>query len=450
MRRLREALAPLRSRNFVLVWLGQSISTLGNNCFDIALIWLVLGLTGSTVVIGSVLTATYIPTVLLLVFGGVWADRASRRGIVLWSDLLRAMVTFIFALLVTLGHISLGAIFGLALFYGLVSAFFNPAIGALMPSLVPPTQYAPANALSQITSQAATLLGPALGGYLIAQFSIGAALGFDAATFMVSAVALLFLNERRIEQSSERGMDEAAHGDMAGNIAGNMAAKAGKSASWAADFLVGARFLWGEKGMLSMILVFSLTNGINDVEAVLTPVLARSILHLSAGAFGLLASCFGVGALGGALVMGIAGQHIRHRAATICGSMVLFGLAIAGMGLATNAVELYAAYLAAGATFIVAEVASSTLWQQIIPNEVRGRVFGVMTTLAMGMNPLGLFLAGVLGQAVGVRQGLWIGGGAIMVLCVLAFLLPTVRALDLRLERATGAAIVEAASTAGG
>src|SRR5215475_4267209 len=113
MRRLREALAPLHSRNFVLVWLGQAISMVGNNCFDVALIWLILGLTGSTVLIGSVLTATYIPTIALLAFGGVWADRASRRGTALWSDLLRAIVTFVFALLVTEQHISLEAIFGL-------------------------------------------------------------------------------------------------------------------------------------------------------------------------------------------------------------------------------------------------------------------------------------------------------------------------------------------------
>lgn len=440
MRRLREVLAPLRSRDFVLVWLGQSISTLGNNCFDIALIWLILGLTGSTVLIGSVLTVTYIPTVALLAFGGVWADRASRRGTALWSDLLRAMVTFVFALLVTLGHISLGAIFGLALFYGLVSAFFNPAIGALIPSLVLPSQYVSANTLGQITSQVATLLGPVLGGYLITQFSIGAALGFDAATFAVSVMALLFLNERRIA----RAAGKMASSRVSQSTDADETVLTGSRSSWSADFLVGVRFLWGEKGMLSMILVFSLINGINDVEAVLTPVLARSVLHLSAVAFGLLASFFGVGALGGALVMGLFGQHLRHRAAAICSSLALFGLAIVGMGLALNAVALYVAYLVTGATFIVAEIASSTLWQQIIPNEMRGRVLGVMATLATGMNPLGLLLAGVLGQAFGVRQGLWIGGGAIVALSALAFLLPMVRALDLRLEHAHDGELVSA------
>jgi MFS family permease len=432
MRRLREALAPLRSRNFVLVWLGQSISMLGNNCFDIALIWLILGLTGSTVLIASVLTATYIPTVALLVFGGVWADRGSRRGTVLWSDLLRAIVTFAFALLVLQEHISLEAIFGLALFYGLVSAFFNPAIGALMPSMVPPSQYVSANALGQMTSQAATLLGPALGGYLISQFSVGAALGFDAATFLVSVVAVLFVHERRALRDVDKETSPAALLPADTDEIG----LAGRRSSWSVDFLAGVRFLWGEKGMLGMIMIFSLTNGINDVEAVLTPVLARSMLHLSAVAFGLLGSFFGVGALGGALAMGLFGQHIRHRAAVICGSLALFGLAIATMGAAQSAVALYAAYLAAGVTFIVSEIASSTLWQQIIPNHMRGRVFGVMTTISMGMNPAGLILAGILGQEFGIRQGLWIGGAAIIVLSVVGFLLPMIRAMDLRLDQA--------------
>jgi MFS family permease len=188
--------------------------------------------------------------------------------------------------------------------------------------------------------------------------------------------------------------------------------------------------------MLSMILIFSLTNGINDVEAVLTPVLARGTLHLTALAFGLLASCFGIGALGGALLMGLFGQRQRHRAGAICGSLALFGLAIGAMGLAQSAAVLYAAYLVAGASFIVTEIASSTIWQQIIPNQMLGRVFGVMGTLAMCMNPLGLVLAGVLGQVFGVRQGLLMGGGSIIALSVLAFLLPAVRALDIRLQPA--------------
>jgi hypothetical protein len=94
----------------------------------------------------------------------------------------------------------------------------------------------------------------------------------------------------------------------------------------------------------------------------------------------------------------------------------------------------------------VAEIASSSLWQQLIPGVMLGRVFGLMTTLAMGMNPLGLILAGALGQVFGLRQGLSIGGGAIVVLIVLAFMLPMVRALDLRLQQAPEREPVSAAS----
>jgi len=133
-------------------------------------------------------------------------------------------------------------------------------------------------------------------------------------------------------------------------------------------------------------------------------------------------------------VMGLFGQHLRHRAAATCSSLALFGLAIVAMGFAQSALTLYGAYLVAGASFVVTEIASAALFQPIIPSGVRGRVFGVMTTLAMGMNPLGLLLAGVLGQVLGVRQGLWVGGIAIVILAVLAFLLPMIRALDRRLE----------------
>jgi MFS family permease len=118
MRRIRSLLAPLRSRDFALIWLGQGISHIGDACTQIALVWLLVGLTGSSLLLGSVLSAMYIPTLLLLLVGGVVADRGSRRTTVLICDGIRAVAIAAFAVLATQGVISLPMVFILAAFMG--------------------------------------------------------------------------------------------------------------------------------------------------------------------------------------------------------------------------------------------------------------------------------------------------------------------------------------------
>ncbi|MGH2501136.1 MAG: MFS transporter, partial [Ktedonobacterales bacterium] len=297
MRRLARLLSPLRTGRFTLVWLGQSISQVGDQVFMIALVWLLVGLTGSSLLMGAVLSASYIPTLLLLLFGGAIADHYSRRGIALLSDGLRALVTATFAALVTLHLISVPEVFIFSAFYGLVGAFFNPALAALYPSLVAPEQYDAATSLRQITTQAAGLAGPALGGLLIAQWSIGAALTFDAASFVVSFIALALLRQRRAQASAEAPPTEQAE----------------RGSRWG-EMFAGLRFLLREPAIFALILFFSLTNGLNDVEAVLVPRLVRVNLHLSATAFGLMAACMGVGGLLGAFGAGLAPQRLRWRA----------------------------------------------------------------------------------------------------------------------------------------
>jgi MFS family permease len=395
MRRIRSLLAPLRSRDFTLVWLGQGVSQIGDRCTEIALVWLIVGLTGSSLLLGSVLIAIYIPTLLLLLFGGFLADRSSRRGIILLCDAFRAVVIAIFAALTALNVVSLPQIFVLAVIYGVVGAFFNPALSALYPSLTPPEQYDAANSLRQTLLQVALLGGPALGGYLIAQRSVSVALAFDALTFVVSFLALS-LTRRQAFHASEQATAKQATAEQR---------RAGFRRQWS-EIFGGLRFLRGEPGVLTLVIFFSLINGLNNVEAVLVPRLARLDLGLSATEFGLLATAMGVGTLLGALFAGLFAQRVRRRASLICLYMMVFGGAIALMGVAQGAPTLYAAYALMGVSFILPEVVFSSFLQRIIPSETRGRVFGFISLIAMAMNPLGLLLAGILGDSVGPRAQL--------------------------------------------
>ncbi len=438
MRGITRLLAPLRSREFTLIWLGQGISQIGDEASAIALVWLLVGMTGSNLLLGAILAVSYIPTLLLLLFGGALADRYSGHVVALICDGLRTLVAAAFAALVILGRISLPEVFAFSVLYGLVSAFFNPALGALYPALVEPERYDAATSLRQMTTQIAALGGPALAGYLIARWNVGAALAFDAASFFVSFLALTL--------ARKRGALAAAAATSGDPDDPGAAAPAPQRASRWREMFAGVRFLRSESSILTLILIFSLTNGLNDVVAVLTPRLARVTLDLPATAFGLFSSCMGAGALLGALVIGLVSARLRWRAQIICGSLFLFGAAIIAMGLAQDALTLNVAFAVFGVTFVVPEVLFGALLQRVIPAAMRGRVYSVLGLIAMSMNPAGMALAGWLGDAFGPRAGLWIGGGAIAALAALALLIPGVRALNWR--DMPGASLSESAPVA--
>ncbi len=404
-------LSPLKERNFVLLLLGQTISALGDRCQELALVWLAISLTGSTILVGTILTVNYIPTILLLIIGGVWADRASPRKIMICSDILRAFAASILAVLVTLGYISIASVLVVAFLYGLVRAFFDPAAGALFPATISSEKYNAAISLQRISLEFVSLIGPALGGALIVRYNVSAAFFFDAVSFIFSAGSLGWLRLKRSPESS---------------------LYATKKSLDVTELTAGFRFLWQEKGILAFIMLFSLTNAFNNVEPVLLPILTRNILKLSAVQYGLFGTCMAVGTFSGAFLMNVIGDRIRRRSLAICSGVLLFGLAIIGMGIAQEAWHLYILYFIFGLTFIIPDIVSSTLWFSLIPEHLRGRVFSVLGTIAMSLNPLGFILAGVLGSVYGVRTGIWIGGGAIAVISMLVLIYSPARGLDHR------------------
>ncbi|MBV9689032.1 MAG: MFS transporter [Ktedonobacteraceae bacterium] len=410
VQRFRHSLAPLRQRNFSLLWVGQTISLFGDQCYEIAFIWLLTTLTHSTLVISTLITVGYLPQLVFLLIGGAWTDFVNPHRIAFWSDLFRLSVALMITLLATLGYLPLPLLFVVVITYSLVGAFFAPALSALFLTSVAAEEVSAAHALFQIGRESATLLGPALAGYLIAQWNVSVAFGFDAISYAFSVCFLALMRQNRATIAPS-GQEKTVPGKIA-------------------ELTAGLRFLWKQPGMLAVVLLFALTNAFNNVEAVLVPLLARFLLHMPAEQYGLMASSFGGGSLSGAIIMSLWGNRMRQHALVICGSMGVFGTMIIAMGLAQTPWQLHMAYFLFGFSYIVADVASATLWLHLIPAELRGRVLSVLSVLAMGLNPAGLLLAGILGNALGIREGIWIGGAAVTLLSGLAFLLPSVWSLD--------------------
>jgi MFS family permease len=200
------ARSPFAVRDFRLLWIGESVSALGDQFALIALPWLALVLTGSALALGTVLALMAVPRAVLMLLGGVYVDRLSPRRVMLGSNAVRLAAVAILGGLVLADAAQLWMLYVFALAFGVADAFFFPAQTAIVPELVPAGQLQRANGVVQGTAQAAVLIGPAVAGVVIAAFGnagatpglpgIGAALLIDAASFVASLVTLLLIAAR--------------------------------------------------------------------------------------------------------------------------------------------------------------------------------------------------------------------------------------------------------------
>ena len=267
---------PLGGRDFRLLFIGETISLLGDHFHFIALAWLALELTGSGLVLGSVLLVAGLPRVVLVLFGGVAADRFSPRTIMLVSNALRAVVVAILAVLVFTGQVELWMLFVLAFVFGMVDAFFWPAQGAMIPMLVSEDALPGANGLMQGSQQLTGLIGPALAGILVASVGTAWAFGIDAVSFAVAALALSFI------------------------VGGRRPTVIGEHQPGVLQTIrIGLAFVWRDPAIRSLILLSAVLNfALNGPITVGMAWLADNRFEGGAQAYGFILAAFGAGALG--------------------------------------------------------------------------------------------------------------------------------------------------------
>ncbi len=410
------ARSPLAVRDFRLLWLGEAVSVLGDQFALIALPWLALVLTGSALALGSVLALMAVPRALLMLVGGVWVDRLSPRRVMLGSNAVRLVAVTALGLVVLADAEQLWMLYAFALAFGVADAFFFPAQTSIVPELVEPVQLQAANALTQGTAQASVLLGPALGGLVIAALGsdgaqasstgIAAALLLDGVSFLVSLATLWLIRARPIDHATGTSMVEAMK--------------------------EGTRFLWGSPSLRAVVLI-SLTGNLLIVGPfeVGMPVIAYTRLAEGAAAFGIVMSAFGGGSLVGLAI----GATLPPPRPTRVAALIMGPLAIAGLGIAALAPvhsTLVAATLTAGAGVALGYGNLLGLsWSQArIPPHLMGRVMSIILLGSVGLVPISELLAGAAIQ-VSLEGMLVVAGVAMAVFSLGSLLSPTVRNLGL-------------------
>jgi MFS family permease len=387
---------PLGIRNFRLLSAGQLASTVGDYCYAVALPWLVLSTHGSPVELGGVLACYGIPRAALITVGGSLADRISPRRLMLFSDAGRCVLTALFAIFAAAHVTSLAALGPVAALLGAGAALFMPASYAILPSLLSPRKLQAGNALYNAAVQGGTLLGPAIGGAVVAVAGPAQAFAIDAASYAVSAASLALI--RDIGRCGTQVLESEAGRPGAERVTIWTLLARERVLQLILAVLVGANF------------------AVTASFEVALPVLSHA--RFGPSGYGAIMACFGAASVVGTLTAARAGG--LSKPAVVSASVFLIAaLAVASVpvthGLPGAATAMCVFGLVAG----FGNVIFVTLIQRWAPPAMIGRVMGVVMLGSLGSFPVATAIAGMLARHLGPSP-VFVISGTLLALAILA------------------------------
>jgi len=372
----------LRNREARLLLTGQSISSLGNGVSNIALTFLVLDLQHSVSALGLFAAFRVIPLVIFILLGGIVVDRYSRRALLLLSDGVRACVTASMAILLVTHHLNFSILLIGAFIFGFFDALFMPAMTAFIPELVDAEHLQAMNGVRPLSSQVfGGMIGPAVGGLLSAH-SIPLAISIDSATFVVSAVALIFMHPTPTPT------------------------RTGKK-SVVAELKEGANYVRRTTWMWATLGAVSLSNGlVFSTSIVLMTSLMRQDIHLSKSTIGFVFACYGLISAVAAL-LSTSMKAARKRIRVMVCSWLIAAVGILIVAFAHSYWILLISTLLTAPTLMYGNVIWESLMQSEVPRELLGRASSVDWFVSLGLTPVGLIIAGSLASYFGTRNYLF-------------------------------------------
>ena len=394
----------LFNRDFVLLWQGQLVSRMGSQALTIGMMFWTMEATGSASLMGALMMVGTLPAVVLGPLAGTVADRVSRKWILVFCDagsglvLLGLVVPFF--LQDVPQQILIFCLVGMSLLVGVLQAFFLPASTALLPDLVPKEKLAAANGLDQGSLQLSTLIGQSVGGVLYKLLGAPVLFVIDGVSYLFSAVSESFIRVAPGARSEEQG--------------------ASVREAYRKDLVEGLRYVWERRGMRDFLLLAAVVNFFAMPILVMLPFLVSDGLGKGAEWYGFLLAGFGGGALLGYAAAGGLQLAPRRRAATLLSMLVVQSGLLAGLGFVHRPWVALAMMIGIGALNGFFNIILTTAFQVGSDESLRGRVMGVVMTVAMGIAPLGMALGGVLGDLTDKNLPLIFGlCGALIVLATL-------------------------------
>ena len=398
----RQIAASLHQRNYRLFFFGQLISVIGTWMQTVAQSFLVLGLTHSGTQLGLVTAARFLPVFLFGPLGGLIADRMDKQRVLRVTQALSGLLAGVFAVLIATHSIEMWQVYVLALMLGGVNVFDNPARQSFISEMVSTKDLANAVTLNSVSVNMARVFGAAVGGVIAAAVGLAWCFALNGVSFGAVVISLLLMRSselfpaRRVTREPRQVRE-------------------------------GLAYVRSSPELLIPLIMIAVIGTLAWEFPVSLPLMARDVFHGGAGAYGVMGSVMGVGAVAGGLV---SASRPRPRTRSLCLAAIGWGIAILAASAAPNLpVELIALVFVGYGSITFNSLAKTTLQLAATPT-MRGRVMALWGLAWLGSTPIGGPIVGWVAQTAGARWGLVIGGLPTVVIGILA--LPALNRIDAR------------------
>ncbi len=372
------------SRDFRLLWGGQTVSFVGDAAFIVALGWRVTDLTGKASSLGFVLALESLAMLVTLLWGGVLADRHSRRLLMIGSDVARAGVIGVFFVFEVSGHLTLGVVLVLATLFGLADGFFQPAFSGIVPLVVDQPMLPSASSWMGVARQGSAIVGPGIAAGLYHTSGPATVWAIEAVSFLVSAGALALARPRDYEPGPQLGLRRELGEGL--------------------RYVAGVPWIWTGIAAATVILMVAMAP-----FNVLLPRVVQTHYDRGVGAYGAIFSAMSAGMVLGSLLW--ARWHPPHHRVIVC--FAAFGINDLGIVVLARSPWYSLALVAAawrGLWIGIGIAAWTTLMSELVPERLLSRASSIDFFGSIGLTPVGYVLAGAVAAVVAPTDILAVGG----------------------------------------
>ena len=406
----RQMVSSLRQRNYRLFFFGQLVSVAGTWMQTVAQSFLVLDLTHSGIQLGLTTAARFGPMFLFGPVGGVFADRMDKRRVLYLTQSLSGLLAAAFAVTVGTQSIKLWIVYLLAVALGFVNVFDNPARQSFISEMVSADDLPNAVTLNSVAMNMARVLGAALGGVIAAAIGLALCFACNALSFAAVLISLAAMHKSELFPAKRVARQKR-------------------------QVRQGLRYVRSTPELLIPLVMIAVIGTLAWEFQVTLPLMATKVFHHGAAAYGVMASVMGAGAVVGGL---ISAARPRPRGRALCLSAIGWGIAILAAAAAPSLALELAALVFVGYGSITFNSLAKTTLQLAAKPQMRGRVMALWALAWLGSTPIGGPIVGWVGQAVGARWSLVLGGVPTLVCGILA--LPALTRIDRRAAAAGDAA----------
>jgi MFS family permease len=390
----RRVAAALTYRDFRLLWLGALLSSVGTWMQKVAQAWLIVTLTGtaSAFYLGLDSFVGEVPILLFTLIGGVVADRANRRHLLLGSQFVQMAAAFALATLVFTDRIAVWQILALSFVTGVAQAFGGPAYQSLIPSLVPKETLPNAIALNSIQFNLARVIGPVIAGGALTAFGMVACFGLNGLSFLFVIAAIVALHVKHIPPGVGTGMRDQLRG--------------------------GLRYVRHQPQLMTLTMLGFISAFLGLPLLTFLPIITKDVFQQDVGLYTQFMTIAGMGAVLGALTVAWVGKH-RHMGMMLLVMQALLGLISIGFALSTSIWLSQVLLFAGGAMLVTCFSMTTSLVQLLAPHELRGRVVSIYMVAFRGGSPLGGLISGWLVTQIGSAPYVLALNGGLLIIAAL-------------------------------